>query len=164
MKRLYLARHAKSSWKSSVAGDFERPLNKRGLKAVPLMGGRLRGRGCALDLLCSSPARRAEQTARMLAAAVGFPVTAIRYEPVIYAAEVETLIALVRALEEEFSTVMLIGHNPGLSELGAWLCAAAPDWLPTCGLLELELPVARWDRVEPGCARLLEYDFPKNLG
>lgn len=156
MKTLYLVRHAKSDWSHAATSDFERPLNKRGLKAAPLMGRRLRNQGCAPDLLLSSPARRARQTANLVATEIGYSLEEIEFVAAIYAAELATLIALIQNLPERATRVMLIGHNPGFSQLGQWLCPTAPAWLPTCGLLELRLDTAHWSEMNEGCARLLK--------
>lgn len=161
MKTLYLVRHAKSDWKSAANSDFERPLNKRGLKAAPLMGARLKKQGCVPALLLSSPARRAQQTAKLLATALDYPQEDIEFVPAIYAAELALLIALIQKLPEPATTALLVGHNPGFSNLGQWLSLAAPDWLPTCGLLELRLDINRWFEIHEGCANLLHYGYPK---
>ncbi len=162
MKKLTLIRHAKSDWHSGAATDFDRPLNERGNKAAPLMGSRLAERGAQPELILSSPAKRARQTAEKIAQQIGYPEDRIEYDEEIYDAACSTLIHLVRSLNDESDDIMLIGHNPGFSELGEWLTADAPEWLPTCGLLELELGGVSWTAVEENCATLLVYDYPKN--
>lgn len=161
MKKLTLIRHAKSDWHSSANSDFERPLNGRGKKAAPLIGQRLAERGCAPGLLISSPAKRARQTAKEIAAQIDYQQTAIEYKEEIYEASLNTLINLIGQLDDSNAEVILIGHNPGFSDLGQWLSPETPDWLPTCGLLELELPIDHWSQVEENCATLLLHDYPK---
>ncbi|MFO7813899.1 MAG: histidine phosphatase family protein [Pelovirga sp.] len=160
MKKLTLIRHAKSDWNSGVARDFDRPLNRRGKKAAPLMAGRILHRGSVPDLLVSSPAQRAVETAVLLADELELPQEQIVYQQNIYEATPLTLVDIVRGLPD-VEHIALIGHNPGLSELGLWLCIQAPEWLPTCAVLELELAVADWSAVSSGCATLLYYDYPK---
>ncbi|WP_224746943.1 SixA phosphatase family protein [Pelovirga terrestris] len=160
MKKLTLIRHAKSDWSSGAASDFERPLNRRGNKAVPLMAGRILERGSVPDLLVSSPAQRAVETTVLLAHELDLPQEQLIYRRDIYEATPATLVDVVRQLPD-VEHIALIGHNPGLSELGRWLCAQAPEWLPTCAVLELELAVADWSTVAPGGADLLCYDYPK---
>jgi phosphohistidine phosphatase len=161
MKRLTLIRHAKSDWSSAAISDFDRPLNGRGKKAAPLMGQRLAADGCAPDHLLSSPAKRARQTAKKIAGEIGYPPEEIEYRPAIYDADLQTLVDQVRGLDDSLNQVILIGHNPGFSELGQWLTSAAPEWLPTCGLLDLELAIERWADASADCATLLRYDYPK---
>ncbi len=161
MKTLILLRHAKSDWHSAAQSDFDRPLNPRGEKAAPLMGQRLAERGCSPARLICSPARRARQTAQKIAREIDYPERQIDYVEEIYEASRRTLINLLHNLDDRDSEVLLIGHNPGFSELAAWLSPAAPDWLPTCGLLELELPINAWAQATEGCAELRCYDYPK---
>ena len=161
MKQLTLIRHAKSDWHSPSKTDFERPLNKRGEKAAPLMGRRLAARDCTPDCLLSSPADRARQTAEIIAREIAYPQQRIEYAEAIYDAELETLIRVVQNLSDRNTHVILVGHNPGFSELGQWLAPEAPASLPTCGLLELDLPISSWSEAIEGCAVLRLYDYPK---
>ncbi|MFO7812729.1 MAG: histidine phosphatase family protein [Pelovirga sp.] len=160
MKNLSLIRHAKSDWSSGAASDFDRPLNHRGNKAAPMMAERILKRGSIPDLLVSSPARRAFETVELLAHELDAPQEQIVFHRDIYDASLSMLVETVRQLPA-LEHIALIGHNPGLSELGLWLCPQAPEWLPTCAVLELELAVNDWSAVSPGCATLLYYDYPK---
>ncbi|NOY12914.1 MAG: hypothetical protein GXP51_04295, partial [Deltaproteobacteria bacterium] len=91
MKKLILIRHAKSDWHTAAATDFDRPLNTRGKKAAPLMGERLAAHSGTPDLLLSSPAKRARQTAKKIARQIAYPETAIRYDEAIYEANLASL-------------------------------------------------------------------------
>ena len=84
MKNLYLLRHAKSSWDNPGLSDKDRPLNKRGLHDAPMMGERFRERGESLDLVFSSPARRAHTTAQLFCDACGYPADEIATEEGLY--------------------------------------------------------------------------------
>lgn len=160
MKRLTLIRHAKSDWDSGATTDFDRPLNRRGNKAAALMGARILARGTCAELLISSPARRAIETVQLLAQELEIPKEEIVFQKDIYDASLATLIELLHGFPAQ-EHIALIGHNPGLSDLGVWLCPQAPGWLPTCGVLELKLSIDFWSAAESGCATLLYYDYPK---
>jgi phosphohistidine phosphatase len=160
MKKLTLIRHAKSDWNSGVASDFDRPLNRRGNKAAPMMAARIRERKRIPDLLVSSPAQRAVETAELLAHELDLQQEQIIYQRDIYAATPATLVEMIHQLPGA-EHIALIGHNPGLSEMGLWLCPQAPEWLPTCAVLELELAADDWSAVSANCATLLYYDYPK---
>src|SRR5829696_6696370 len=112
MKRLFLLRHAKSSWDDSSLSDFERPLNRRGRTAAPFMGELIASRKIRPDIIVSSPATRARQTAELFkeAAALKCP---LRFEKQIYDANLADLRTVVSKLEEEFSSALLVGHQPG---------------------------------------------------
>ncbi len=159
MKRLTLIRHAKSDW-SAAQPDFDRPLNERGKKTAPMMGKRILKRGDIPDLLISSSAKRARKTACFIAQELAIPKDRIIYQTIIYEAKIRTLLTLIDELPE-LEHIALIGHNPGLTELAEWLCPDSPDWLPTCAVLTLELDIERWEQNHQGCARVLNYDFPK---
>jgi len=160
MRRLTLIRHAKSDWSDPDLNDFDRPLNERGKKAAPLMGKRLASRSHVPDLLVSSPAKRARKTAQLIAKELGLAKTDIRFDEVIYEAPVDNLLEVLKALPDDCHPA-LIGHNPGLSDLGSWLCQDAPSWLKTCAVLTLELEADSWQGLTRHCATLLEYDYPK---
>lgn len=161
MKKLTLIRHAKSDWHSAADSDFDRPLNGRGQKAAPLMGQRLAERGASPELIISSPAIRAYQTANMIAEQIEYPETEIEFREEIYEASLKTLINIIEQLDDGRTEIILIGHNPGFTYLGQWLSPTAPDCLPTCGLLEMELPIDSWAHIYEGCAKLSLFDYPK---
>lgn len=159
MKKLTLIRHAKSDWSVAALPDRERALNKRGRLAAVIMGQRLSKRAAFPDLLLSSPARRCRETAQLLmGAADGW--LSITYVDQLYAASVETLAAVIRGCPEQHH-VALLGHNPELSELARWLCAAAPVRLPTGAVLVLQLAIEHWADIHDGCGEILSYDYPK---
>ncbi len=160
MKYLTLIRHAKSDWSDPQLTDFDRPLNARGKKAAPLMGRRICERGIRPELLLSSPAKRARKTAQLIARELGIDKDAVGYEQSIFEARRQTLSDLLAAVRKA-DHVALIGHNPGLSDLAVWLCPEAPEWLPTCGVLQLELDIKSWKKLHKGGAKILYYDYPK---
>jgi phosphohistidine phosphatase len=161
VKRLSLVRHAKSSWKDAGLSDFERPLNARGERDAPRMGARLAAAGFRPDRLVSSPALRARETALHLAAEIGYPQGEIVFEPELYDASPDALLAVIRALPAGARHVALVAHNPGLTDLSNRLCDVHIDNIPTTGVVQMELAVEAWDRVEPRCGRLLDFDYPK---
>ncbi|MDT8441912.1 MAG: histidine phosphatase family protein [Desulfuromonadales bacterium] len=163
MKQLILLRHAKSSWKDPTLDDFDRPLNKRGEAAAPVMGRRLAARRLRPEQIVCSPARRTRMTAERVAAALGVPATAIEDRPELYAADLATLLACLRRLDDTWSTILLVGHNPGLTELANTLAPCRIDNIVTCGVVALGLPLTRWAELTPGCGRLLFYDDPKRI-
>ena len=112
MKSLYLVRHAKSSWKNPNLDDFERPLNKRGRKNAPFMGKVLKKLKVAPDLVISSPANRAATTARIIAAAINYPLKNIRYSEAIYEFGENALIHVVKQIDDTVNKAMVVGHNP----------------------------------------------------
>ncbi len=163
MKTLYLARHAKSSWKDAKLDDFDRPLNQRGKRDAPRMGAYLKQQQVQLDMMITSPAKRALKTARHFARALHLPPEALHIHPQIYLAGQETLLTLIRGIDDSFARVMIVGHNPGLSELANHLTRAGIENIPTSGIVEIEIPLAHWREVDAGSGRCISFVYPKKL-
>ncbi len=162
MKTLYLLRHAKSSWKDPGLSDHERPLNKRGKRDVPEMGKRLKSRGVLPDLILSSDARRALDTALPIAEMMGAPADAIRRKAGLYHASDSSILELIKGLNDRWGQVMVAGHNPGLTDLANNFLPDFLPNLPTAGVVELCFDVDTWRDID--ALRLVrhEVDFPKN--
>lgn len=161
MRLLTLVRHAKSSWDYDELSDFERPLNERGRRDAPEMAQRVRRLFGKPQRLISSPALRAITTAQVFADNLGIDSHDIVVRPKIYEASTDTLLRLVRELDEHDEHVMLFGHNPGLSQLAHQLAACDFDDLPTCGIAHLSLAAKVWQDVTPHCGKLLRFTYPK---
>ena len=161
MKELILIRHAKSSWKDSSLDDRERPLNKRGERDAPEMGARLARRKHKPNLIVSSPAVRALETARIIARKLGYPRKDIAVEDRLYGAGGAELLDVIRNTDESVTTLMLFGHNPGLTELANHLGPRPIPNLPTCGVLHLRFETETWSVVGYARGDELLFDFPK---
>jgi phosphohistidine phosphatase len=159
--RLTLIRHAKSSRDDMSLEDFVRPLNDRGKRDAPEMGRRLRESGVQSDLIVSSPAKRAIKTARIIAGEIGFPEADILEAAGIYEAAADELLGLVQGLPEEKRDVMLVGHNPGLTDLANLFIRPGIENIPTCGLVRLAFDAQHWRDILPCSASLLIFDYPK---
>lgn len=164
MKRLTILRHAKSSWDDPSLPDFDRPLNGRGRRSAPEMGRRLKARGEVPDLVISSPAQRAITTARMACRELGFPEARIVEERALYLATADQTLGILRSLETLAAHVMIVGHNPGLTDFANLLSDARIDNLVTASLFVTEFDVEDWSELVPGEGRFVYYDFPRNEG
>ena len=162
MKRLYLVRHAKSSWEDAELPDFDRPLNKRGKKAAPKMGKRLKKQKARPDLIVSSPAVRAITTARVLAEALGYPLDSIVADDAVYHAGVDGLLAVVQGTDEAVESLMLFGHNPGFTDLARALTGDYIVNMPTCSVYCVDFDVDSWSKVSRGAGSCAFFDFPKS--
>lgn len=161
MKRLTLIRHAKSDWDTGRP-DFDRPLNERGEAAAPYMAARLAQGYARPDLLASSPAVRALRTAALIARGIGIQESAIRTEASLYNASVRQLLDCVRATEDGVGHLMLVAHNPGITDLANQLTGSRIDEMVTCAVLGADLEITSWHETRPGCGRVRYYDYPKN--
>jgi phosphohistidine phosphatase len=159
--RLILFRHGKSSWDEAGVDDFDRPLAPRGLKNVPEMGRRLARRGELPDLIISSTAVRALSTARALARETQYREDRIMESPDLYLAGPHKILEIIRAAPVAARTLLIVGHNPGFTELANMLDAVRLDNMPTAGMLCTEFDAADWARIEPANARFQWFDYPK---
>lgn len=164
MKTLYVVRHAKSSWDHPDLADFDRPLADRGENDAPRMGGRLKEYKQFPDLVVTSSAVRALNTAKIISKAIGFPVESIITNRKIYHADSETLLEIVRKFPDEKECVMLVGHNPGLTYFVNKLIDQDIENIPTCGIIRAELKITRWGSFKWGCGKMISFDTPKSLG
>ncbi|MGI4739101.1 MAG: SixA phosphatase family protein [Janthinobacterium lividum] len=163
MKTLYLMRHAKSSWSFDELSDQERPLNDRGRDDAPRMGQALAKRHIVPDLLVSSPAVRAMSTAVLVARELKYPSANIVVEPAIYQADVEALLAVIRALPDTAAAVLLTGHNPTFTDVANYLLPSPLSGeMPTAAVVCLRFQVEQWADIAPANAEFYFYDFPKN--
>lgn len=161
MKTLFINRHAKSSWKEEGLRDFDRPLNKRGLRDAPFMANVFASRERAVDAIVSSPANRAHTTAKYFAEALGWPHEKIVLEEAIYAAGLPTLINLVGGFTDDWNQVIMFGHNPGFSYLVEELCGEYFA-MPTCGIAKITFETDEWSKAIGMIGRAEYLDFPKN--
>jgi phosphohistidine phosphatase len=151
-------RHAKAS-REGGKSDFERPLTRRGRRDAPRMARWLKSRDLVPDLIVSSPARRASETAELVLDEVGLG-DAVRLDERVYNADVAALLAVLAELPDDARRVLLVGHNPGLEDLVRHLAGpAAQDpekgkFFPTCALAHLRFASA-WSGIGEGGASLV---------
>ena len=162
MKKLFIVRHAKSSWDHPELDDYDRPLNKRGKRNAPEMGQRLANRKVKPDAMVTSPAKRAAATARRIAEQISFPVSDIQKEAMLYHGSVTNMINVIQATSDAVDSLMIFGHNPGLTDLANRLSGSDIYNIPTCGIVEIEFSVAHWKEIELSTGKLVTFDFPKN--
>ncbi len=161
MKTLCIVRHAKSSWKDTSLTDWERPLNKRGKRDAPMMGQRLQRVGLQLDSIVSSTAVRAIATADMIAEQIGF-TKKIDQRDELYHADDRGLLDAVRNFENDLNSVLLVAHNPGITELVNKLSRRYIDNVPTCGVAKFDYDIERWSEVGKVAPSDFQFDDPKN--
>lgn len=162
MKTLLILRHAKSSWSHPELSDHERPLNKRGKHDAPRMGELIKQLDLVPEIIMSSTAQRAKQTAERVAEACGFDGS-ILLVPDFYHGEYETFLELLREVPDDVQRVMIVGHNPDLEEFLDELTDGYTR-LPTAALAQVELPIQRWgDFNETVSGKLVGAWYPRDI-
>ncbi|MCC3153281.1 histidine phosphatase family protein [Hymenobacter sp. BT770] len=163
MKTLYLLRHAKSSWSFNELSDQERPLNDRGRDDAPAMGKALAKRHIRPDLVVSSPAVRAMSTAVLVAREMEYPHDKIVVEPGIYGADVDGLLDVIHNLPDTAGSVLLVGHNPTITETANALSPSSLNEMPTAAVVCLRFDCDHWADVSKANAEFYFYDYPRNV-
>ena len=147
MKTIYIVRHAKSSWDFPHLSDHERPLLEKGKKRTRLINEYLIQHHIHVDLIISSHAVRAHETAKIIARAIGYPPESIRLDRMIYHANAERVIDQFYDLPESVNSIMLVGHNPTFTNFANMFLDEKIDWLPTSGLVCVEFDTDQWEKV-----------------
>ena len=160
MKTLYLARHAKSSWKNPELSDADRPLNKRGKRDAPLMGETLNEKGVKLDLMVTSPAKRARLTAESIAKEIGYKKKDIVVDEDLYEFSTSGLLDVIQGFNNEYNSVMIFGHNPAFTTLNNNLTDQYIDNIPTCGIVCIQFGL-QWKEIESNSGKTQFFIYPK---
>ncbi len=170
MKRLYLLRHAKSDWADPDRVDADRPLSPRGRRAAPALGRYMGREGLIPALALSSTARRAEETWEFLAPGLRTAVP-LETSHKLYLATSARLLKTVRGVPDDYASVIVIGHNPGLQAFALELAGAGEatararlaSKYPTGGLAVFDFSLAHWSEVAAGAGKLERFIVPRDL-
>lgn len=163
MLNLFLIRHAKSSWDNPGLRDFDRPLNKRGLRDAPQMAKMLKKLGVQPDLIVSSPANRALTTARFIADGLGYPEASIVQNREIYEAYPSVILRIIGGLPDDKQTVFLFGHNPTFTDVANNFTDSYIDNIPTCGVVHIQSSANAWALFDGDNAQVKACYFPKDV-
>ena len=161
MKTLLLVRHAKSSWKDRSLTDHLRPLNKRGRRDAPVIGRRLAERGVEVELMISSSAARAMATAEAIAEEIEYPWDEIVEEDRLYEADTEQILSVLEEQDNWIDSLMLVGHNPGLTALASYLSRSNIGNVPTAGVVDLRYDADTWTGIAALRPSRVVFDYPK---
>ncbi|HEX8332365.1 MAG TPA: histidine phosphatase family protein [Segetibacter sp.] len=161
MKNLLIIRHAKSSWDSFTQHDFDRPLNDRGNRDAPMMAKRLLKREVDIDAFVSSPANRALTTATYFAEAYDRKQKHIIQVESLYHAEVNVFYKVIDEFDDDFKTVAIFSHNPGITEFVNSLTNTRIDNMPTCGIFAVKAGIKNWKDFAAAQKDFWFFDYPK---
>lgn len=161
MKKLFLIRHAKSSWDNPALADFDRPLNTRGEKNASMMAKRLIQKGISPDLIYSSSANRAKTTALLITKELQC-VNKLVFKDELYDTEPLHIIAIINQTPHDVNTLFVVGHNPELGELASYLVGLEEN-IPTSGIVEIAINANDWSNFSKQECSLVSFDYPKKL-
>ena len=164
MRTLTIIRHGKAESDGPGRKDFNRALTSRGRKDVRSMAKLLANAPPPIDLIVSSPAKRARETAEIIADKLNFQHPILGQEE-IYNAKANALLAALQNLPEDAQHIALVGHNPGMEGLVAGLSSGATHGLnvrmPPAAVATLRLEIYWWNQIRWGCGQLQMLIKPK---
>ncbi|MCC6371950.1 MAG: histidine phosphatase family protein [Bacteroidia bacterium] len=164
MKELILVRHAKSDWGSELLKDVDRHLNERGYSDAYFSSNWFRENKKQPELILSSTATRALSTALIFARTMEYDMKNFRLEKDIYEGSVTEMFEIINRQNDSKNSLMLFGHNPGITNLGNLLSDDLFfDNVPTCGILSFTFEKESWKAIEPKSGKLNYYQFPKDF-
>lgn len=140
MSTLILVRHAKSDWADADLTDHDRPLNDRGRRDAPVMADRVATSGVSVDTIVTSTALRARTTAGIFGERLGL---APRLESGLYLAPGAALLSAAR--DDGAASVMIVAHDPGLTDLAYDLSDGGIGHMPTCAVAIFTWETDNWD-------------------
>lgn len=161
MKKIYLVRHAKSSWDHSELKDHDRPLNKRGKRDAPFMASILKKAKIFPELIYTSTAERALSTAEIFIEELNIPKDDLIKTSSIYEAGIKEIERIIHQSSDEYSSIMLFGHNPVFTIYANHLGDKYIDNMPTCSIVGIECKVDKWEEIERGKGKTFLFEYPK---
>lgn len=147
MKTLFLFRHAKSSWEEPGIGDYDRPLLETGIRKTKKVIDYFNKNDITVDLIISSPAVRALETAKMVANGIGYPMEKIRQEKTIYEGHYAKILEIIYGTPNEIRSLMLFGHNPTITLLANQFLRPEIEMLPTSGVACISFKTDKWEEI-----------------
>lgn len=165
LRHIVVIRHAKSSWDDPSVADHDRPLSKRGRNALSRLRDHIEGLELRPELVMCSSSRRTCETLAGIRPAFGRKAR-VESDSSLYGASAEQLVTELRRLDDQVTTVVLIGHNPGVADLVDLLAAdpatggAAIDTFPTAAVAVLSV-AGPWSTLQPACALLESFWAPR---
>lgn len=165
MKRLTLMRHADARWQDTGVSDLERPLNRRGVAAAEAMARRLLELELVPELLLVSPSRRTQQTGEILARVLALPARLVMSDESLYLASAADLLKVAQATGPRVTHLLVVAHNPGVSELVQQLVPAAEaSGLATAALCSIAFECDHWTAIGVAAVKDVMRETPPARG
>jgi len=164
MKKLYIVRHAKSSWEYKDVKDIDRPLKRRGINDSYLMSAFLSKKHIRPDVFISSSANRALHTAMIFCENFKFPLANLQIKKSLYSFSDGYLIKTIKALDDGFDSAIIFSHDHGINDFVNNYGNMLISHVPTCGVIGIEFNTKHWKNIKPikSDGKTFLFDFPKN--
>lgn len=164
MKRIFLVRHATAQDRAEGLPDFERSLIKKGEKEAKSVAHHLAETYAIPDLMISSFANRAIETAHLFAKAFGYPPQKILLRDTFYGnIAIDALASEIGRQPDKYSSLLLTGHDPAFSQLAAYLVKGFREIIPKAGVVAADFDIDHWADMKSGSGKLFEFTSPARL-
>jgi phosphohistidine phosphatase len=163
MKKLWIVRHAKSSWSDFGLADHDRPLNERGKRDAPFMGKLIDDQYPVPTHLLTSTAKRARATCKAFRKAMGIDKEFVTRFEQLYHASMGDCLRVIHSIDDDIEIAAIFGHNPTFTYLIEELTGAGPDNLPTCGCALISSDTEHWATFETAPTKLDVLLYPKQF-
>ena len=162
MKRLFLVRHAKTEVLRYDITDFQRNLKPRGINDSKLISNQLLLKDIKPDLMISSTAHRAIQTARLFAETLDYKEEHIKQLDDLYDGfTTHEFLGMLDKYGQNNESIMIFGHNPSIEYLAFNLSEEFYEYVPTCTVIGVEFDVDKWTDIEVRSGKISLYEYPK---
>ena len=148
MKTLYIVRHAKASWEYPNLPDDDRPIIEKGIINTKLIIAELNKQKITVDLIISSHAKRAFETAKLIATGINYPVEKIEVNKFFYQVEPDIIFNIIFSVKDTIDSLMIVGHNPTLTQFANLLLKDKIEILPTSGVASISFETGKWNGIE----------------
>lgn len=163
MKKIYLVRHAKSSQAEEGESDFNRDLNERAFTDIPIMAKVMKKRNVKPELIISSDAKRTTETTKLLIKELDLNSVKTTFSNKLYLTSVADYIKKIRKVDSEYNELMVVGHNPTITDLANELTGSFIDNMPTTGMVTILFKDNSWKAVGTIKGKMAHFDFPKKF-
>ncbi len=163
MKTLLLVRHAKSSWNDADISDIDRPLKRSGVKDALEVSAKLKSLKVSPDIIITSPAVRAITTALIFARTLKYQYNQIVINEIVYDFSKDALLPLLHNIDDKNDVVMLVGHDPSLTNLLNYLTGKTFEKIPTSSVAKISFRVKHWQKITPENGRLVFIESPQKV-
>lgn len=160
MKNLILIRHAKSSWEAPLR-DHDRPLSSRGINDAHLISKAIMDILPKSNFIWSSTAKRAKETAMILAQNIGWPLDQIIFNSELYTFEGHQLANIIKKCDDGYENVIVFGHNDAITDFVNIFGSLYVDNVPTCGVVKISFDVKHWALIKKGIVQ--KTIFPRDI-
>lgn len=162
MKTLIMVRHGKSDWEYESVRDIDRSLKERGIRDGYKMAGKCADRGLNPELIVSSTATRAAHTAIIFNRVLRMSGESLVFTEDLYLSDMDGILSVIYGFDDSLDRIMIVGHNPGFTDLANYLSNLNIMNVPTSGMVVLQFDTGSWSRISRDNLGSAEFDFPRN--